>query len=107
MGIVVFDLRVGLFNDPPNDETVQMVKAINESFTLMGKLNGGFERLLLRYTSYKSSSYKKLCDNLDTVLRVGHGFVNERMKRLKEMADGGDEFVENQGTINIYTNVAI
>lgn len=98
MGIVVFDLRVGLFNDPPNRETAEMVKAINESFVLMGKLNGGLERLLLQYTCFKSSTYKKLCDNLDAVLRIGHKFVNTRMKKLKEMAEGGEEFVENQGT---------
>ena len=97
MGIVVFDLRVGLFDDPPNSDTAEMVKAINESFTLMGKLNGGAERLFLRYTSFKSSSYVKLCENLDTVLRIGHKFVNARVKKLQEMADGGEEFVENQG----------
>lgn len=43
MGIIVFDSRVGLFDDPPNSEAVEMVKAINDSFKLMGKLNGGLE----------------------------------------------------------------
>ena len=87
MGIIVFDSRVGLFDDPPNSEAVEMVKAINDSFKLMGKLNGGLESFLLKYTCYKTSTFKTMCDVLDVVVKTSYKLVDKTMKKLQEKAD--------------------
>ena len=87
MGITVFDSRIGLFDDPPNSKAIEMVKAINDSFKLMGKLNGGLESFLLKYTCYKTSTFKTMCDVLDVVLKTSYKLVNKTMKKLQEKAD--------------------
>ena len=40
---MAFDVRVGLYDDPPNKETVKMIHATLDAFTHMGKLNRGWE----------------------------------------------------------------
>ena len=87
MGITVFDSRIGLFDDPPNNKAIEMVKAINDSFKLMGKLNGGLESFLLKYTCYKTSTFKTMCDVLDVVLKTSYKLVAKTMKKLQEKAD--------------------
>ena len=87
MGIIVFDSRIGLFDDPPNSEAIEMVKAVYDSFKLMGKLNGGLESFLLKYTCFKTSTFKTMCDVLDVVVKTSYKLVDKTMKKLQEKAD--------------------
>ena len=86
MGIIVFDSRIGLFDDPLNSEAIEMVKAVSDSFKLMGKLNGGLESFLLKYTYYKTSTFKTMCDALDVILKTSYKLVDKTMKKLQEKA---------------------
>ena len=87
MGIIVFDSRIGLFDDPLNSDAIEMVKAVSDSFKLMGKLNGGLESFLLKYTYYKTSTFKTMCDALDVILKTSYKLVDKTMKKLQEKAD--------------------
>jgi len=97
MGVVLFDLRVGHFDDPPNSEAAELGKVIKESFTLMGKLNGGLEWFLLKYTDFKTPTFNKFCEALDFIFSISNKYVDKTMTELKEMSDGPEEeFVDNQ-----------
>ena len=99
MGVVLFDLRVGHFDDPPNSEAAELGKVIKESFTLMGKLNGGLEWFLLKYTDFKTPTFNKFCEALDFIFSISSKYVDKAMTELKEMSDGPEEeFVDNEGT---------
>ena len=61
---MAFDVRVGLFDDPPSKETkkmLKMIKAVFDGFALLGKMNSGWEGLLYRFI--KTPSYKKIRRN--------------------------------------------
>ena len=93
---MAFDERVGLYDDPPNQEIVKMIKATFDGFKYMGILNRGLEGLLYRFVN--TPSYKKFCESQDTLFSISQKFVDRKIIELNKMADDGGEFFANQGT---------
>lgn len=94
VGTVAFDLRVGLYDDPPNQEIINMIKATFDGFKYLGNLNRGWESQL--YTFVTTPSYRKFCESQDTLFGIGQKVVDEKIADLKKLAGDGEEFVENQ-----------
>lgn len=94
VGTMAFDLRVGLYDDPPNKDTVKMVEATLDVFTLAGKLNRGWESLLLGFV--KTPTVKKFYAAQDLSLSIGQSIVDNKIKELNKMAEEGGKFEENQ-----------
>ena len=101
---MALDVRIGLYDDPPNKETVEMIKASNESARLHGKLSRGLEGLLFRFVSTPSfvsiPSFRKYCEAQDTVFGIGQKIVDKKVMELRKMAEEGDVFEENEGKKN-------
>ena len=98
VGTVAFDLRVGLYDDPPNQEIINMIKATFDGFKYLGNLNRGWESQL--YTLVTTPSYRKFCESQDTLFSIGQKVVDKKVADLKKLAEDGDEFVENQGKLS-------
>lgn len=49
VGIMVFDIRVGFYDDLLNKEIVRMIEVIKEVFKYLGKLLVGWEGLFFRF----------------------------------------------------------
>ncbi len=99
LGMVTLDLRIGLYDDPPNKETVKMVKETEKFFMFMERLGGIWEGLLL-WLGLSPPAYREFCQAEDIAIAIGQTIVNQKLRELNEMAYGEEEFVENQGANN-------
>ena len=100
---MAFDVRIGLYDDPPNKDTVRMIEATKESFRLMGVLSRGLEHLLLAFVA--TPNYRKFCKAQDTALGIGQRIVDDKVSELKKMVEEGEEFTKDGG--NDYTTQCI
>lgn len=92
---MAFDVRVGLYDDPPNKATVKMLKANSERMKLAGELNKGLTSLLFRWVW--TPSYSKFCEAQDTTFGISQRIIDEKVVELKTMAEQGESFQENTG----------
>ena len=92
---MVFDTRVGLYNDPPNKDAMEIIRATVETFACWGKLLSGWESLLFRFAT--TPSYKKFCKAQDTLLAIGQKFVDNKVVELNKIREQGNSFVDDQG----------
>lgn len=60
MGILVFDVRVGMYDDLLNKEIVKMIKLSLDVFLFMGKLNKGWESFIFNFMMI--FMYLKFCE---------------------------------------------
>ena len=89
---MVLDTRIGLYNDPPNEEAMKLIQSVDDSFKCMQILVFGFvEKNLLPYMD--TPSFKKFSKAFETAEEVVTMFIN---KKIEEMAKR-DDFQENQG----------
>ena len=95
VGTMAFDTRVGLYDDPPNMETVKMIEATKETFKCLGKLSGGLEGLLFRFVT--TPSFRKYCEVQDIAIGISQKFVDDKISELKAMAEEGKGFSEDGG----------
>ena len=92
---MAFDVRVGLYDDPPRKDTVKMIEASKELFRLLGKLSSGLESLLFEFVT--TPTYKKYCEAQDISIGIGQRIVDEKVSELKKMAEEGEEFSKDGG----------
>ncbi|XP_078380883.1 cytochrome P450 10-like isoform X2 [Oculina patagonica] len=85
VGTMAFDERVGLYDDPPNEETVKMVKATFDAFKYMGKLSRGLEGLIFRFV--RTPTYWKFCEAQDTAIGISQKIVDKKVMDLKKTAE--------------------
>lgn len=95
LGTIAFDTRVGLYDDPPNMETVKMVEATKEALKYLGKLSAGLEGLLSRFVT--TPSCRKYYEVQDIAIGISQAFVDDKILELKKMAEEGKGFVEDEG----------
>ena len=98
LGAVTLDVRIGLYDDPPNKETVKMLEETCKFFPFLGRFGGLWESLLLRF-GLSSTTYREFCQTEDNAIEIGQKIVNQKVKELGVNKE--EEFVENQGTSNI------
>ena len=101
MGTLVFDVRVGLYNDPPSEEAMRFIGAIHDVFqSLHAFVFGILEKHLYHYVN--TPNFVKLERAVDTSFEIGQGYIDKKMKDLKEMAHkGSDDSEELKGKIRI------
>ena len=95
---MAFDVRVGLYDDPPSNETkkmLKMIRAILDGFALLGNLNSGWEELLYKFM--KTPSYRKFVETQDIQFSVSQEIIDRKVKALNKMVEEGEQFSENQG----------
>ena len=95
VGTMAFDTRVGLYDDPPNKETVRMIEATKEAFKYLGKLSAGWEGLLSRFVT--TPSCRKYFEVQDIAIGISQKFVDDKISELKAMAQEGKAFSEDGG----------
>lgn len=92
---MVLDTRIGLYNDPPNEEAMKLIQSVDDSFKYIQILLFGFvEKNLLTYMD--TPSFKKLSKAIETAHEVLKMFIGKKIKEFEEMAKT-DDFQENQG----------
>ena len=102
---MAFDVRVGLFDDPPSEETkkmLKMIKAVSDGFALLAKLNSGWEELLHRFM--EPPSYRKFIETQDITFSASQEIIDRKVMELTKMAEEGKQFPENQGELYEYKN---
>ena len=99
MGTLVFDTRVGLYNDPPSEEALRFIGSIHDTFqSLHAFVFGIVEKNLFQYMN--TPNFVKLERALDTSFEIGRGYIDKKMKDLEEMAHkGSDDSQESEGKI--------
>ena len=93
---MAFDVRVGLFDDPPSKETkkmLKMIKAVSDGFALLAKLNSGWEELLHRFI--EPPSYRKFVETQDItfsasqeIVKNSRSYTNKRRCRYDLVSSG-------------------
>ena len=92
---MVLDTRIGLYNDPPNEEAMKLIQSVDDFFKSVQILLFGFvEKNLLPYID--TPSFKKLSKASETAHEVLKMFIGKKIKEFEEMAKT-DDFQENQG----------
>ena len=92
---MAFDVRIGLYDDPPNKETVKMIDATKETFRLMGVLSRGLESVLFPFVT--TANYRKFCEVQDISREIGQRIIDDKVSELKKMAEEGEEFTKDGG----------
>ena len=92
---MAFDVRIGLYDDPPNKETVKMIEATKESFRLLGVLCRGLENVLFPFVT--TPTYRKYCEVQDMAIEIGQRIIDDKVSELKKMAEEGEEFTKDGG----------
>ena len=95
---MTLDVRIGLYDDPPNKETLKMLEETFNFFPFMERFSGLWEGLLLKF-GLKSTTYREFCQTEDNAIEIGQKIVNQKVKELS--VNEKEAFVENQGTNNI------
>ena len=92
---MVLDARIGLYNDPPNEDAMKLIQSVDDSFKYLQILFFGFvEKNLLPYMD--TPSYRKFSKAIETAEEVLAIFINKKIEEFEEIARR-DDFEENQG----------
>lgn len=98
IGTVAFDARLGLYEQPPKDEALKFIEEVQTFWTLTQKLMFSVPSNMVR-PYMDTPTLKKFHKCADTIINIGQGFVDKRMRELKEMAEKGiDPSDGTQGT---------
>ena len=102
---MAFDTRLGLYEDPPPQEALKFIDAVQNFFSLAQKLMFSIpSNMVRRYID--TPAFKKFLKNADDILDIGQGFVDKKMRELKEMAEKDKEpSGDTQG--NVYIRLII
>ena len=95
VGTMAFDVRIGLYDDPPNKETVKLIEVTKESFRLLGVLSRGLEHVLFPFVT--TPNYRKFCEVQDIGIEIGQRIIDNKVSELKKMAEEGEEFSKDGG----------
>ena len=97
-GTVAFDVRVRLYDDPPDKDAVKFVQATVDALALQGKLSRGWGSLFWKF--FTTPTYRKFCEARDTSYAMSQKIVDNKVAELKKMAEEGRAFDDNQSECN-------
>ena len=99
IGTVAFDARIGLYKEPPSEEALQFIDAVQNFFTLSQKLSYSILSNMIR-PYMDTPALKKFFKYADTMIDIGQVFVDRKMRELKQMAEkGNDPSVDTGGKV--------
>jgi len=88
IGTVAFDTRLGLYEDPPKQEALKFIEMVQAYFELTMKLALSIPSNMVR-PYMDTPAMKKFLKAGDDILDIGQGFVDNKMRELKEIAEKG------------------
>ena len=100
MGTLAFDARLGLYEDPPKEEAMRFIQGIHDFFSLSQELFFSLPRRIAKRFDIDTPKLKKFFKTSDILIEIGEGFVDKKMRELKEMADKGIDPSGNTQGIN-------
>ena len=102
MGILAFDARLGLYEDPPKEEAMRFIQGVHDFFSLSHELFFSISVRMAKRFNIDTPKLKKFFKVADDLLEIGESFVDKKMRELKEMADKGiDPSGNTQGTFKL------
>ncbi|XP_073228660.1 cytochrome P450 27C1-like [Porites lutea] len=99
---VAFDTRLGLYDDSPPPEALLFIREVQNFFALSHKLLfSAVSRFARQY--FDTPLLKRFLKCGDTILDIGQGFVDKKMKELKEMTEKGIDPSDNSQVVSVLT----
>ena len=86
IGTVAFDTRLGLYEDPPPQEALKFIDAVQNYFELTHKLMLSIPSKMVR-PYIDTPALKRFFKAADDILEIGQGFVDNKMRDLKELTE--------------------
>lgn len=100
IGTYVFDTRIGLYDDPPNEDALTLIENVRAFITETGKL----ESVVPLYKYVDTPSWKRFCDAQDKTIAIGEKYVNRKIKQInEEMIEDGELNIE--GPVPVLTHL--
>lgn len=93
---MVFDARIGLYEDPPREEPQRFIQSVHDFFHYTQKIMFGFESFLSKH--FDTPSWKKLCEAQDIAIEIGQKYVDKKIVELKGKLDNPEELLEENGS---------
>lgn len=98
-GILAFDARLGLYEDPPTEEAMKFIQGMHDFLLLSHQLFFSVSYRMAQRFNIDTPKLKKFFKTADVLIDIGEIFVDKKMRELKEMAEKGiDPSEETQGT---------
>jgi len=100
MGTFVFDARLGLYENPPNEQGMTFIQALHSYLEHPQKLIfNPISKISSQY--FETPTLKKFLNSADILYGTGKELVNRRRAELEEMAEkGNDPTGGTQGTLH-------
>jgi len=89
IGTLAFDARLGLYEDPPKQEALKFIEEVQNFLTLSHKLVFSITSRIAQQYGLDTPTFKKFVKCSYSMVHIGRGFVNKKMKELEEMAEKG------------------
>ena len=83
---MAFDTRLGLYEDPPPQDALKFIDAVQNFFELTQKLLLSIPSRMVR-PYIDTPTLKKFFKVSDDIFEIGQGFLDKKMRELKEMAE--------------------
>jgi len=103
VGTVAFDARLGLYEDPPKEEAMRFIQGVRDFFSLSHELFFSLSRRIAKHFDIDTPKLKKFFKTGDILIEIGEGFIDKRMRELKEMADRGIDPSGNTQVVSMLT----
>ena len=87
VGTLAFDARLGLYEDPPKEEAMRFIQEIHNFLAISHKLFFSIPRQIAKKFNIDTPLLKKFFKTADVLIEIGEGFVDKKMRELKEMSD--------------------
>ena len=100
MGTFVFDARLGLYENPPNEQGMTFIQALHSYMEHSQKLVfNPISKISSQY--FETPTLKTFLNSADILYGTGKELVNRRRAELEEMAEkGNDPTGGTQGTLH-------
>ena len=97
---MAFDTRLGLYKDPPPQEALKFIDAVQNFMMFTHKLMYSIpSNMVRRYVD--TPALKKFFKVADDVVDIGQGFIDKKMREIKEMTEKNiDPSGDTQGNVN-------
>jgi len=81
---------------------MRFIQGVQDYFSVSHELFFSLSRRIAKHFDIDTPKLKKFFKTGDTLIEIGKGFIDKKMRELKEMADRGIDPSDNtQGTISL------
>ncbi|XP_078343625.1 cytochrome P450 10-like [Oculina patagonica] len=102
-GILAFDARLGLYEDPPTEEAMKFIQGMHDFLLLSHQLFFSVSYRMAQRFNIDTPKLKKFFKTADVLIEIGEIFVDKKMRELKEMAEKGIDPSEETQVVPLLT----